>query len=187
MYISNVHIWWQSVKPRTRPRFGAAQPCRTTFTAGVLHQPFFGPSDNFMGWRAARANRAAQEIERSHDGEARFPSRERRAGCPKPTSGELARASPVPSPRPMEIPDEPPFFGPSGNFMGWRACPCQSSGVGNRAEPRWRSEVSSFFFSRHGTRLSVIARSKPIRAGSSCRLYFDEKVVRQLFRLLPPS
>ena len=42
----------------------------------------------------AHANRVASETKRSQDGEAKFPSSERRAGCPKQTSGEMAWATP---------------------------------------------------------------------------------------------
>jgi len=43
----------------------------------------------------AHTNRAALETERSQDGEARFPSSDRTAGCRKGVSGEMAWATPA--------------------------------------------------------------------------------------------
>ena len=54
----------------------------------------------------------------------------------------LERVPPVLRPR-LEDLLAYPEGGPSGISMGRRSCPCQSSGVGNRVEPRRRSEVSS--------------------------------------------
>lgn len=56
---------------------------------------------------AAPANRAAWETERRHDGEARFPSSDGKAGCLERMSGEMARTASATSEQPTRIPDGP--------------------------------------------------------------------------------